>query len=98
MNGSIGTVKSISKESFDFFKGIQDGILKILPNVGNLDHSLWRAYKPKHKITRTNDNYLDGDILKLYTQMNLIEKQKLLEQYQNVSIKDLEEWIHHLIS
>ncbi|KAG0745943.1 hypothetical protein G6F57_002896 [Rhizopus arrhizus] len=98
VNGSIGTVKTISRESFEFFKGIQEGILNILPNNGNLDHGLWRKYRPKYKVTRMNDNYLDGDILKLFSSMNLLEKQKLLEHYKNVSVQQLEKWIYHLVS
>ncbi|KAG1460698.1 hypothetical protein G6F56_005890 [Rhizopus delemar] len=97
-NGSIGTVKTINAESFEFFQDIQKSILEVIPNRGNLDHSIWRSFAPKFPTTRAETNYLDGDILKLYSSLRLPEKQKIVEPHPNITTKDLEKWIFHLVS
>lgn len=86
VHGSIGTIKTISEESFHFFKRIQDKVLKEVNNVGELDHALWRSYKPKIAMANWQQqqqpnletNYLDGDLLRSFHYMDTLEKTKIV--------------------
>lgn len=100
VHGSIGTIKTISKHSFDFFKEIQDNILKEMNNIGELSHQHWRSYKPKvpQQANLIESNYLDGDILKSFQYLNLIEKQKILNLTSPYKVKDIEDFINSLVS
>ncbi|RCH97919.1 DNA damage-binding protein 1a, partial [Rhizopus stolonifer] len=76
VHGSIGVVKTISKEAFEFFKQIQNSILKESQNIGKLDYVAFRSYRPKinsqhHHFFNQEESdmpsyYLDGDVLKLF--------------------------------
>jgi DNA damage-binding protein 1 len=110
IHGSIGTIKTISEESFKYFWNIQQEILKYKNNIGNLDHQLWRSYKPKihsnnqqqqqQQQTSATCNYLDGDLLKSFQYMSKLEKQIIVDLIppSRQTIKDIEEQINTLIS
>lgn len=101
IHGSIGTVKTISEASYLFFKQIQDGILNECNNIGELDHTLWRNYKPTihHNAEQTN-NYLDGDLLKSFQQMNKLSKQRVIDALptRTYNVKDIEQYINTLVA
>lgn len=99
LHGSIGTVKTISVESFQFFSMIQDSILDEIQNIGNLDYHVWRRYKPKMNTPGIeNQMFLDGDILKQFLSMSESSKQKVLASLAQYSAADIENLINSLIS
>ena len=102
VHGSIGTIKTISAETFRFFKQIQDSILKQSNYIGKLDHTNWRSYKPKINTNQWQDtetNYLDGDLLKSFQYMNRIDKENVLKSLPSHQYKaiDIEQFINSVV-
>ncbi|KAI8090511.1 CPSF A subunit region-domain-containing protein [Thamnidium elegans] len=99
VHGSIGTIKTISENSFHFFKQIQSSILKESGNIGGLDHTAWRSYKSRIHSTEES-NYLDGDLLKSFQQMNAFSKQRVIESLPSSIYKasDIENFIRTLVA
>lgn len=101
IHGSIGTVKTISEDSFLFFKQIQECILREYNNIGGLDHTLWRNYKPTiHHNAEQDSNYLDGDLLKSFQQLNKFSKQRVVDGLSTTRYKvvDIEQFINTLVA
>lgn len=101
IHGSIGTVKTISEDSYLFFKQIQDCILKEFNNIGGLDHTLWRSFKPTiYHRTEQDSNYLDGDLLKSFQQLNNFSKQRVVDGLPTTEFKvvDIEQFINTLVA
>ncbi|GAA5808539.1 hypothetical protein MFLAVUS_001930 [Mucor flavus] len=99
VHGSIGTIKTISENSFHFFKQIQSSILKESGNIGGLDHTAWRSYKSRTHSTEES-NYLDGDLLKSFQHMNAFSKQRVIESLPSSIYKasDIENFIRTLVA
>lgn len=108
VHGSIGTIKTISSEAFEFFLEIQEGVLALTANIGKLDYHSWRNYKPKLSSSVENDTeaepnpmFLDGDILKQYLSMSFENKSRIVRDNSILSryqVTDIENLINDLVS
>lgn len=47
LNGSLGVVIQLSKETFEFLLSLQNEILKVIVPTGSFSYDKWRAYKVK---------------------------------------------------
>lgn len=108
VHGSIGTIKTISQEAFEFFFLIQESILRETKSSGGLDYYLWRQFKPKINSDSVNNSedlanpmFLDGNVLKQYLTLPNSTKLKIISHYSVFSkyrVTDLENLINSLIS
>lgn len=82
VHGMIGTIKTISEDTFLFFKQIQDAIIYLeqqesgsLQNivVGDLSHAYWRNYKPKISQSQQQQSLPQGAIMEQSSNSNYLD-------------------------
>ncbi|KAI7899232.1 CPSF A subunit region-domain-containing protein [Cokeromyces recurvatus] len=104
--GSIGTVKSISLQSFKLLRILQEGVLSKKENIGGLKYHEWRMFKPKiglntrHSPHVEASNYIDGDIINEWIQLPIEAKKEIISQspvFSEKTIKDIDQFVHSLI-
>ncbi|KYR00793.1 UV-damaged DNA binding protein1 [Tieghemostelium lacteum] len=82
INGSIGVIASITKEEFDFFSKLQEGLNKVIKGIGGFSHSDWRSFANDHHIMPAN-NFIDGDLIEMYLDL---DHDKMLKAIQGMNM------------
>jgi DNA damage-binding protein 1 len=97
VNGVIGVLASLPQDQFEFLRGLQKALNKVVSGVGGLSHEQWRSFHNEHR-GRTSEarNYVDGDLVESFLDLR---REKALEVAALVStpLDELTERVEELV-
>ena len=95
LEGTLGQIIQINKETYMFLKALQDFLIKRNENIGGFDYNNWKMFR-YGIINKTAQGYIEGDIIeKFLNNDDKIKKQILKELNYNWN-KQYDEIIHIL--
>lgn len=77
VDGAIGLAITLSEPEFHALNRIQENLRKLIPVVGHLKHSDWRAFKNDYT-RKESFNFIDGDFVDLFMNMDNEEQSSVM--------------------
>ena len=68
VNGMIGTILTISEETFKFLLALEKSIKTVVQGVGGFSHEDWRAFKNVCRVGKSR-NTIDGDLIETFLEL-----------------------------
>ncbi|KAL3321308.1 DNA damage-binding protein 1 [Cichlidogyrus casuarinus] len=78
VKGALGQVFQVSPVLFAFLREVESRLEKAIVPVGGFSHEEWRAFRQSKRI-KMAQNFVDGDLLEMLLDLNIEEKQKIVE-------------------
>ncbi|KAJ1968869.1 DNA damage-binding protein 1a [Dispira parvispora] len=93
VNGAIGVVASLEADQYELLCQVQLNLSNIVPAVGNLSHTEWRAFANAHR-TVTAQGFIDGDLIEQFLDLNADDMLAVVNGAQggtklNISVDEL---------
>ncbi|KAL7089468.1 hypothetical protein ACP275_13G188400 [Erythranthe tilingii] len=95
-NGVIGLVASLPEDEYLFWEMLQTNMRKMIKVAGGVSHVQWRSFY-NEKRTVAARNFLDGDLIKLFLNLSLDQKEKISKAV-GVAVEALMERVEELPS
>lgn len=94
VNGTIGILASLPQKKFEEMLLIENAINQVIKNIGDLNHSEWRAYfNPSRKIQ--SKDFIDGDLVERFIDLSIVEQEKI-SQILGITIDEVLEKIENI--
>ncbi len=88
-DGMIGVIATLRVESYRFFHALQQAMLDVIPGVGGLRHSDWRAFSQLNSPrSGPAKNYIDGDLIERFADLSA-DPMKIVSEKMEMSVDEL---------
>ena len=89
VSGAIGAVLGLGRRDYDFFRGVQNAMAKVVSGVGGLSHSEWRAFaSPSH--VGGSQYFVDGDLVERFLDLSDADMALVVEKMREAGCGDAE--------
>jgi DNA damage-binding protein 1 len=79
VDGAIGTLITLSYESFVFFSTLERAIKTLVPAAGGLSHDDWRSFYNERRCTPQR-NFVDGDLVETLLDLDRGQVEQIVRQ------------------
>ena len=95
LEGTLGQIIQINKETYMFLKALQDFLIKKKENIGGFDYNNWKMFRCGI-INKNAQGYIEGDIIEKFLNNDDNYKKQILKELNYNWNKQYDEIIHIL--